>query len=137
MNDQPSPSVPLPDSPPTYFKFFKRPDESSRSSGGFCCWVAEFQPLEVTLQLLVSSHAQDLSIKLIVAGRLPCCAVAPVGHLVHLPDKVHVDSRVKYCLHHGKVFKVVMSLKQRVAREEFDENASYAPNVAWKRPAKS
>jgi len=32
--------------------------------------------------------------------------------------------------HHGQVLEVVMCLEQGIAREELDQDTSYAPNVA-------
>lgn len=64
--------------------------------------------------------------------------VAPVSnHLVDLGDKMGINARPNDTLHHSQVFQIFMSLKQRVASEEFDENASYAPYVTGVRPSET
>lgn len=48
-----------------------------------------------------------------------------------------VDTCANDGLHHGQVLEVIMSLEEGVAREELDEDAPYAPDVAWVRPAET
>lgn len=45
-----------------------------------------------------------------------------------------VDGTTADGFHHGEMFPVLMCLEQSIAREQLDQNASYAPNVAGVRP---
>jgi hypothetical protein len=53
-----------------------------------------------------------------------------------LLDKFCIDLATANGFHHGQMLKVIVSLKERVASEELDNDTTYAPNVAGKAPAK-
>lgn len=40
-------------------------------------------------------------------------------------------------LHHGQMLQILVSLEQRIAGEEFNQNAANAPNIARERPPQS
>ena len=65
--------------------------------------------------------------------RVAVCTSAAGSDLLH-------EFRVKLAaangLHHGEMLEVVVRLKEGVASEELNQNASYAPDVAGKAPAK-
>lgn len=48
-----------------------------------------------------------------------------------------INARPNNTLHHSQVLQILMCLKQRVAREEFNKNASYAPYVTGVRPSET
>ena len=65
-----------------------------------------------------------------------CCRVLVVSSpCTYLLDHFLFNLRVTDSLHHGKMFKVVVSLEERVACEEFDQNTSNAPDVTGKAPS--
>jgi hypothetical protein len=41
-----------------------------------------------------------------------------------------VNLGIAYGFHHGEVFEIVVCLEKGVASEEFDKDASYAPDIA-------
>ena len=43
--------------------------------------------------------------------------------------------RAEHFFHHGEVFEVLVSLEERLSRDELDEDTPDRPHVAWKRPA--
>ena len=53
----------------------------------------------------------------------------------HLSDQWLVESAVTDGLHHGEMLEVVVGLEQSIACKELDENAAYAPYIAWEAPA--
>lgn len=50
-------------------------------------------------------------------------------------DQFGVDLSVTDRLHHGKMLKIVVCLEQCVSREELDNDAAYAPDVAGEAPS--
>lgn len=64
-------------------------------------------------------------------------APGPTGHLIHLSDHVGVYPGPKNSLDHSEVLKVVVRLEEGISGEELDQNAPYAPDVAWIGPAQS
>jgi hypothetical protein len=46
------------------------------------------------------------------------------------------DLPIANSFHHGKVFKIIMSLEQGIPSEELNENASNAPNITREAPSK-
>lgn len=64
--------------------------------------------------------------------RVAICTPATGRNLLH---KFRIKLATTNGLHHGKMFEIVVRLKQGVASEELNKNASYAPDIAGEAPA--
>lgn len=66
--------------------------------------------------------------------------VCRVGRVVatvldDLPDDFGLDLAIAHGLHHCKMLEIIVRLKQRVSREELDQDATDRPDITGKRPA--
>jgi hypothetical protein len=55
--------------------------------------------------------------------------------LVNRSHNISINLATADGLHHGKMLEIVVRLKEGIAGEEFDEDASYTPDIARETPA--
>ena len=65
-------------------------------------------------------------------GSLVSIATSPRGNLL---DQLGVDLAIADSLHHGQMLEIIVCLKQGISSKEFNNYASYAPDIARKTPA--
>ena len=73
----------------------------------------------------------------VIAVNIRCCGILVIASTTSdaTNDRL-VNRTVTYSLHHGQMFQVVVRLEEGIAGEKLDEDATYAPDVAWKAPSK-
>ena len=50
---------------------------------------------------------------------------------------MRVDSTVTHILHHCQMFEIIVSLEESIPSEELNQDTTYAPDIARKRPAEA
>ena len=68
-----------------------------------------------------------------LGGRVAVGTSSTRSNLLH---ELWIDLAIADRLHHGQMLEVVMRLEEGIACEEFNKNASYAPDVTGEAPTK-
>lgn len=110
-----------------YLKALHSPNKSFRATGGVDVGVIELEALEVSAFCQLSCPTKSLREGNKLGRRVR--AAVPAGHFVDILDEIGIYPFADNRLHHGQMLKVIVCLEQSISRKEFDEDATYTPDV--------
>lgn len=75
---------------------------------------------------------EDKTLGMNILRRLVLIITTSLHHLFH---KFGIDLAATHTLHHGQMFEVVVSLKERITRIEFHQDAANTPDITGETPS--